>query len=265
MASDASVIMGDNPWKNVAQLYDEKINGTKVFNNAAMQRGTDLEPKARKWAEAHFNSFFLPCVYESGLHSWMAASLDGLCFDGDLLIEIKCGMKSHELAKKGEIPDYYKWQMYHQMEVMNMDKVMYISYQSDDDVIVIPFERCDVMIEAMILAEKRFYVDHLMNKVSPSEVEDILACEDEARRMGIICDFEFIEKLSKEIKSMEELRDMAKLALINKCNGKSIVLGDYKCTKYEVKGSIDYSSIPELKDVNLEAYRKPGRQQWKIT
>ena len=66
-ASDAPTIMGENPWKRAADLLDEKCGKLKSNSNAAMVRGSALEPEARrrfeakvglsgKWGQTPFNS-----------------------------------------------------------------------------------------------------------------------------------------------------------------------------------------------------------------
>src|SRR5262245_42846183 len=48
-ASDASTIMGENPFKSAAQLLQEKRGlAQDSYQNAAMARGIELEPEARR-------------------------------------------------------------------------------------------------------------------------------------------------------------------------------------------------------------------------
>lgn len=269
MASDASIIMNDNPYRNLLDLYEDKVHGKSAHLNEAMRRGQEMEPKARKWAEVAFGELFEPCVYEHPFIDRMAASLDGVSKCEEIVIEIKCGIKSHEMALKGEIPDYYKWQMYHQMEVMNVDKIFYISYQSDDDVEVIPFFREDVLIEQLIIAEKHFYENHMMTGAPPNSkpkehVEDVSLCPDERRKDRIRRLFLNIRQLKSEVEELERMIEEDKKELIDLTLGCSIVLDEFKCTKIEVKGPVEYKRIEALKDVNLDDYRGPSRIQWRI-
>lgn len=267
-ASDVSVIMNDNPFKSMSDLYEEKVNGKQQIFNKSMERGKELENKARNWCEKKFNTVFFPDVYEHAFLDWLGCSLDGISICGEILIEIKCGIKSHELAKRGIIPDYYKWQMLCQMEVMNMDKVYYISYQSEEDVEVLEFERDDVLIETMITSCKRFYIDHMMKKVKPSEPEEVEDLEeldfDHERRRDFEIDFKNLKEIRDKIKHWQDIEKYLTERIISRCEGKSVRLGNFKCTKFEVKGNIRYKDIPELSGVNLELYRSPSREQWRI-
>ncbi len=47
-ASDAPIIMGVSPWRNVKQLYNEKMGLHNTRSTPAMQRGVEMEPQARK-------------------------------------------------------------------------------------------------------------------------------------------------------------------------------------------------------------------------
>ena len=268
MASDVSVIMGDNPWKSPLNLYNDKISGESAFFNSAMQRGQKLEPMARGWAINKFKTLFIPNVYQHGKHHWLGASLDGISFDGKTCIEIKCGLKSHELAKEGVIPEYYKWQMLCQMEVMNLDKIYYISYQSDDDVIMMVYERDDLMIASMLAACEKFYTENLCSKNPPSDksdCEDMELIDDIDRKTRLEINFENRARLKDKIKYLEGLVEHIDEELIEDARGISIKLGNHKCLKYYAKGSVDYKSIEVLRGINLDKYRKETTSRWRIS
>ena len=55
--------------------------------NAAMVRGTELEPAARAAYEVRTGAVMQPLVMRDGPYS---ASLDGITLDGGLILEVKC-------------------------------------------------------------------------------------------------------------------------------------------------------------------------------
>lgn len=57
-------------------------------------------------------------------------------------------------------------------------------------------------------------------------------------------------KLSKELQALS--------------GGRSTKRGRYEYKRSSRKGAVNYSSIPELKRVDLEAYRKPEVTTWKL-
>ena len=145
-ASDAPSIMGCG-YSSLPQLYDQKVNGVQVFVNNAMRRGNEMEEEARRWTEEHLTEILFPAVYQHHEYEWMTASLDGINLEGTVCVEIKCpGENTHKIAKDGDIPEAYQWQMQHQMEVMNLDHMYYVSYRPGDAV-VIELERDESRIQ----------------------------------------------------------------------------------------------------------------------
>ncbi len=129
-ATDASVIAGENPYKTVRQLYDEKMQLVPSQSmNDAMRRGQLLEPDARRLLEEELGYNFTPTVIRHPKHSWAIASLDGLSDCKTVGLEIKCpGLASHEEARKGIIKTMYQYQMLWQMFCMGLDKCIYSTY-----------------------------------------------------------------------------------------------------------------------------------------
>lgn len=124
--SDASPIAAAHglvaraPWMpSLHRLWEQKVglrSGPPV--NYAMQRGRDGEGPARADFEKRTGIPVTPIFGEMDDHRVIRASLDGISFDGDVLVEIKCpGQRVHDLAVAGEIVDYYLPQVAHQAMV----------------------------------------------------------------------------------------------------------------------------------------------------
>lgn len=165
-ATDALIIMGLSPWRTREELLKEKLGLIEPKpKNYLMERGKELEPIARSHAEENFGTFFIPEVCISNEYPWMMASTDGISFDGNMLLEIKCpGKKAHEIAKAGSIPDYYMPQLQHQMAVCGFDECIYFSFDGSEGVTVV-VQRDDVYIADLLVKEKEFY-DCLINKTT---------------------------------------------------------------------------------------------------
>lgn len=70
------------------------------------------------------------------------------------------------------------------------------------------------------------------------------------------------QQIVKEaVKLQEDLKDKLKHLSKNGSHAES----HYQFTKELRAGTIDYRAIPELKEINLEAYRKPPVQYWTLT
>lgn len=175
-ATDASVVMGLNPWKDIVTLYEQKLDlRPPEVVNAAMQKGMDYEAEAREYFEAQTGTLLFPTVI---VKDWQMASLDGIDLDEKVLLEIKCGGKKlHDLAKKRVVPKYYQCQMQHQMYLTNLHMCYYLSYRPEvvdilgnvkqqREGIYFPVERDDAFIEEMVTEEWKFY-ECLRNRMPP--------------------------------------------------------------------------------------------------
>ena len=60
-----------------------------------------------------------------------------------------------------------------------------------------------------------------------------------------------------ELQLLSDLKTMS--------DGKSSKSGNYVFTSIDCRANIDYNLIPQLADVDLEVYRKPRIQKWKLT
>ena len=75
---------------------------------------------------------------------------------------------------------------------------------------------------------------------------------------------EKLYKLQKEMQEMDLYAKMLKKELINLSAEKNTCGIDYYLQQEERRGLVDYKVIPELKDVDLEQYRKNKTVCWKI-
>ena len=158
-ASDAPTIMRQNPWKTVEQLRHEKQN-PKFENraNAAMQRGTLLEPSARRDYCSRYNIDMQPSCIESVTIPWMKGSLDGINIDKNRVIEIKCGQSSFKYTRRtNSVPDYYYGQLQHILSITGYESIDYWSYLPLTSPILINVARDERYIETLIDSEEAFW------------------------------------------------------------------------------------------------------------
>jgi len=258
-ATDAAVIIGASHWKTRTQLYHEKLSDEPPMPaNARMQRGLDLEPIARSLFTIQTGIFVEPAVI---VKDWAMASLDGLSDAMDHIVEIKCpGEKDHAIALGGKIPDQYYPQLQHQMYVTDLQEAHYFSFDGVDGVVV-KVKRDDVYIEKLIEEEKKFYECIMSKNPPPVSENEYIEREDReweefALRWKLVTDS--IKQLEKE---EESLRSQLVL-LSGQYNTKGAGVSLCQINR---KGTVDYSKIPELKSVDLEAYRKEPITSWRIT
>lgn len=258
-ATDASTIMGVNPWKTKEQLYKEKLSDeNNTFTNEAMERGIELEPIARELFEIKTGIEMTPQIF---VKDWAMASLDGISFCGQYVLEIKCpGPRDHAIAVAGNIPDHYYPQLQHQMYVTNVQLAYYFSFDGADGVIV-KVKRNEEYIEKMIEEELKFY-QCLINKTPPEHVDgEYIERSDDLWKQ---CALKY-KSLTESIKELEvEQEDVRKQLIFLSGESNTKGAGISLC-QVERKGNINYSNIPELRGVDLEKHRKPSITSWRIS
>lgn len=263
-ASDAPVIMNVSPWKTPYKLWTQKVGiDTEDFVNRAMQEGLDKEQEARQEFIRQTNIKVYPKVCFHACHDWMMASLDGIDKKEKHIVEIKnAGLDDHTIAKNGKIPEKYFPQLQHQLEVTGLDMAYYFSYRHGEGVIV-EIARDAKFIAEMLAEEKKFFVcmqDFVAPKMTTKDYvsineEEFTSAAEELKK--IIQEISGLTKREEELKKL--LTDMCESKNLNNatCNGMHIS----KCVR---KGNIDYASIPELKKIDLEIFRKTPISYWRV-
>ena len=268
-ATSASVLMGCNPWKTKLDLYDEMVNGKTTPLNAAMKRGMDMEEEARQWFEKDQEIKVYPRTYSHPLIPYMHASFDGITDDMSKFCEIKCpGEKTHSLALKGEIPEFYMYQMQWQMSICNANFGWYVSYVGNEGWnVIVRLERDDVIIDKLEHEARKFWNDHILPKIPPSikPARIDVSHEDSARKLRLEMNFRNREELKNKIKHLEGLVECLDQLIIEDACGESIELGKWKCTKVVTKGTVQYKNIEILKNIDLDLYRSEPKESWRIS
>ncbi len=154
-ATDAPVIMGENPWKDPLTLYREKKDPDFFSqSNERMKRGIELEPIARFYFVLDTGIMVEPRLV---IKDWAMASLDGISSCGKHVVEIKCPSKKyHDMAKHGILPPHYIAQLQHQMWVCDIDSMYYYSFDGSEGVSV-PVARNPCYLDMLIQREEIFY------------------------------------------------------------------------------------------------------------
>lgn len=159
-ASDAPVIMNENPWKSPEELLREKLGRSEEEpENENMRRGIALEPEARRKYCQKVGISVTPACLQSKDYSWARASLDGISADRKKVVEIKCGKSSYNKAREGIVPGYYFGQLQHILFVTGIESIDYWCYQEGDDGILIEVKRDEEYIGHLVEAENEFMQD----------------------------------------------------------------------------------------------------------
>jgi len=251
--SDAPIIMGVSPWTTPHQLYIEKILWTtEERSNHAMERGKNLEEKARNAYEKVKGTSFFPKVVISEEFPWMIASMDGLSANGYMGVEIKCpGPEAHQIAVNGKVPDYYYPQLQHQIYVCNLPKIDYWSFDGHDGVIV-EVAKDIQYLKTLLNKELEFYEFMRTSTPPPLSDRDFVIRDDNAWSEATAV----WRNAKKDFDAASECLDAARQTLISMAVENNTSGCGIKMVKSLRAGAIEYSNIPELKNVNLDQYRK---------
>lgn len=260
-ASDAPCVMGVG-FKTPLQLWEQKV-GLKEDEpeNYAMRYGKAMEPIARKAYEKHTNNLVTPEVIFHPQHKFMMASLDGINFNGDVILEIKCtNEEDHNLAKKGKIPEKYWPQLQHQLDCCPEAVLHYWSFHKECGVLV-EVNREEGYIKDLISKESEFW-EKVQTFDPPSLSEKDYTHISSPEWNSLELERIEIDKMKKQLKKRDEEN---KLSLLKISEGQSALGRRIKLTVYHEKGRVDYSSIPELENVDLDAYRKKPTKKVRLT
>jgi len=158
-ASDASAIMGENRFKSVREVLLEKQGvARESAQNAAMARGTMLEPEARRNYIERTRNNVQPACLQSAKHPWLRASVDGLSEDGRAVVEIKCGesVYRHSVQYRS-VPDYYYGQLQHVLAITNLPVIDFWCYLPGRAGVLIQVPRDEHYIARLLVAEEEFW------------------------------------------------------------------------------------------------------------
>jgi predicted phage-related endonuclease len=138
-----------------------------------MQRGTDLEPIARKkYEEVYYTKTEQMCLLHPEYH-WMRTSLDGITVDRKYTLEIKCpkDLANHKRqTKDGKVPRHRRAQIQHQLAVCNAhfgtEVAHYWSYVDDNNYKLIEV-RIDHEYIAELIRRERIFLDYVERNERP--------------------------------------------------------------------------------------------------
>ena len=263
-ASDCPAILGKSPYKGHTPygIWKNKVIGEEVQVTSAMQRGSDLESEALAKVCETLGYEFKPVVALSSEKSWQMASLDGYNADRNTLIEIKCpGAKTLASLSNGNIPENWIWQIQHQLSVTGCEEAVLYAYDGESGMLfsIVPDEE---KIHELLKAEERFWFKNVIEMEPPELLKGDYVERNDEKWAQLAQDRLLIQGRMKDLEALEKANREALIAL---ADGASSEGAGVKLTKYFTKGRIAYESIPLLEGLNLDVYRKAGKESWRIS
>lgn len=114
-----------------------------------------------------------------------------------------------------------------------------------------------------IITETTPVVSVIKKKIEKLEAEHSVKVEKVAREWIKVAALAY--KYQQQRKKIEKLERDALANLKSMSGDHNMSAGGYFFVRTERIGSVDYSQIPELKNVNIEKYRKPKVFVWSLT
>lgn len=183
--SDASAVVGLNPYKSALALWLDKTGQPSEIDNEAIRIGNDMENYvAERFCEAtgkkvRKSNF----MYQSAEYPFMQANLDRVVCGENAGLECKTtSAYAKSDFENGQIPLTYYVQCMHYMSVMGYDK-MYLAVL----VLGIAFywftiERSEDEITALIESEKTFWNEYVLKNKQP----DVDGTESSSNSLNIL-------------------------------------------------------------------------------
>lgn len=261
-ASETAAVLGISPWVTPYQLWLLKTGRAEQPANAAMLRGTEMEPLARHAYEVETAQVMQPLVLQDGSYG---ASLDGMTLGGELIVEIKCPMRGQDSTlwrsvASAEVPSHYMAQIQHQLMVSKAAMAHLWVFDGQVGLLRV-IKPHSALIEQIRQAWDAFQV-YLDSDTPPPLVDaDTLRRDDDTWCSAA----EAYLKAKLAAQASDEALDQAKLALVALAAHPREQGAGVTVTRFWKVGSVDYKKVPELSGVNLDVYRSKAREEVRVT
>ena len=260
-ASETAAVMSVSPWQTPFQLWEARTGRKPTEVNAAMARGSALEPQARLAYEALTGHVMQPLVLVEGSYS---ASLDGLTFDGQLIVEIKCPFRGRESSlwqavAQGDVPEHYGWQIEHQLTVSGAALAHLYVFDGNDG----------ILLEITPQQERWREIDtawedfmRCIETDKPPELteRDRVVRDDAAWKTAANVYLD----LKRKADDLTTQLDSAKQTLIGLARHPNESGCGVSVTRFWKQGGVDYKKVPELMGVDLSPYRVQAREEVRV-
>ena len=261
-ASETPAVMGISPWVTPYQLWLQKTGRAEQVVNAAMLRGTSLEPLARHAYEVETGHVMQPLVLQEGDYS---ASLDGMTLAGDLIVEIKCPVRGRDstlwqAVEGGEVPPHYAAQVQHQLMVSGAAQAHLWVYDGQQGLLSVLTP--DAALMHRIRDEWDVFMHFLVTDTAPPLTEADTRRRDDADWHQAAAAFLAAKAEAEQADARLESTRAALVALAQ--HPKEVGAG-VAVTRYWKAGAIDYKVVPALQGVDLAAYRGKARQEVRVS
>ena len=251
-ASEAPAVMSVNPYfpRNPTELAKQKLGYVNTFVSQAMKEGHRLEPIIRQQVEDQTEIGFMPAVMVKDKY---LASLDGINFDGDIILEIKAPQSNNATVKwamEGRVILAHQYQIQHQLMVSGADKCIYAVRNPEDGQII----TCDVFPDQILQKKlKQAWADFqpLMELTEDELKTSEPLPADLAPAVETYLKGKALAKQAADIMKTAQAEILADLDA-----SKSYENDKIRISRRQRKGSLDKTALGA--DIDLAKYMKPA-------
>ena len=260
-ASRTPSVLNESPFMSREQLAMNLRGEYEPFYSKAMRQGNDLEDMVRERVNELLQDTFMPLV---GCKGEYLASLDGINFEKDTLIEIKVSKKTFEAIKEDDIPMNYLLQIQHQMMVFDTVDTGYLAaYNPDTEEIAISRPIVPNMI---VIDSIREGWDSFDKEKDTLIVKEFDLSEDKFFKSAAE-DYKVAKRISDE---KTEILNKAKEKLCQFYKGGKTFGAGVTVSYAKESKTVSYSNIYKdnkelLKDVDLTKYTTLKKASFRIT
>jgi predicted phage-related endonuclease len=227
-----------------------------------MQHGTDMEPVARAAYERQTGQIMQPLVLQDGAYS---ASLDGMTFEGDLVVEIKCPYKGRDSAlwkdaAAGLVPQHYLLQVQHQLLVSSAALAHFWVFDGQQGVLL-PIGRDEGAMERIKQGWDEFqgYLDS--DTPPPLTDADTVIREDVAWSVAA----QAFADAKVAADSADAALALARESLVALAQHPKECGAGVSVTRFWKQGNVAYAKVPALLGLDLSAYRGKAREEVRVS
>lgn len=269
-SSDASVVMGNSPYKTAYQLWEEKSGLVEpdFSDNVAMKKGRDYEPLVRQAINESMGIDFTPICIQSVNNPFALASLDGL--SGNKFIEIKLlNEKSfNEIQSTKEIPKHYYDQVQHMYVAsdftLDICHFVVANWSNPSQIIFLDVPE-DEDYTQDLLKKERYFWDQVCNFIEPEITDKDVKFLDDGLLDHLARQYLKTKAQSKKLELELETLKTSMLEKVKELGIKRANVNNLlNVSPVYRKGNVQYNKIPELENVDLEKYRGKSTSYFNI-
>jgi putative phage-type endonuclease len=261
-ASETAAVLGESPFCTPYQLWLLKTGRADTKVTPAMQHGTEMEPAARAAYELQTGHIMQPLVLQDGAYS---ASLDGMTFDGDLIVEIKVPYKGQasalwKEAAVGLVPQHYLLQLQHQLLVSGAALAHFWVFDGQHG-LLLAVERDESAMDRIRRGWEVFqgYLDS--DTPPPLTEADTVVREDD--RWAAAANAFSAAKVAAD--SADAALTLARESLVALAQHPKECGAGVSVTRFWKQGGVAYGKVPELQGLDLSAYRGKAREEVRVS